>query len=195
MADRRAKQRSPPSPPVTPFLDAEKEKEDDSLALAFTNSFEELDLRFPPSPSSPVVPYDITKPPRQDDDWKDFHARLRKCRDNTSGVEKIRFLLEKAQDHTKLANVRGYCQRVPLHIAAQLGFGQVARVLLDFGADIDAKDEKHFSVLDHAVEKNQREFVAILLENGVDEMGINRGNIAHFKDMKKVIKFMDQRRQ
>ncbi|KNG46303.1 ankyrin repeat-containing protein [Stemphylium lycopersici] len=195
MTDHRVQQRSLSSPPVTSLFDAENSKDGYFLAMSFVDSFGKSDMCLPLSSTSPVFPYNITNPPKQNIDWEDFHAKLRKCRDNTSGVREIRLLLRQAQDQAELANVRGYCQRVPLHIAAQLGFGQVARVLLEFGANIDAKDEKQLSVLDHAVENNQREFVAILLENGVDETAINKENKVRFRNMNNVISFRNRRRQ
>jgi ankyrin repeat protein len=59
----------------------------------------------------------------------------------------------------------------PLHYAAWKGHGEVVRVLLDLGADIDAcSRDGHYggTPLHAAAHGNQKEVAAILLERGAD---------------------------
>jgi ankyrin repeat protein len=80
-------------------------------------------------------------------------------------------------------------QRTPLHLAAQRGDIQLAEVLLEYGADVDAKDSEPATVLDFAVAFNNSSFVAFLLERGVNETLILDRNKAKFKEMKRIIDF------
>lgn len=114
--------------------------------------------------------------------------------DDESRVEEIRSILEQAPDHAALANIPGECRRVPLHIAAQRGLVQVACVLVEFGADVNAKDTEPSTVLDHAVANKQRDFVAFLLANGVDETAILERNKLAFMETKNILGLRSARR-
>lgn len=76
-----------------------------------------------------------------------------------------------------------------MHLAAQRGDIELGRMLLHFGADINAKDSEPSTVLDLAVANNQRKFVAFLLSRGVNEAAILTRNEHKFKEIKRVIEF------
>ncbi|USP75003.1 uncharacterized protein yc1106_02277 [Curvularia clavata] len=128
------------------------------------------------------------------EDWQSFHFKILKCMDDESRVEEIRSILEQSSDPAALANIPGECRRVPLHIAAQRGLIWVARVLVEFGADINAKDTEPSTVLDHAVANKQREFVAFLLANHVDETAILERNRFALMETKNIIGLQSARR-
>ncbi|KAL6167893.1 hypothetical protein ACJQWK_07290 [Exserohilum turcicum] len=164
--------------------------------LVRTQSAARSDFHSPPSTFS-QSPLDDTEsvssapssaPPKDEEEWKYFHSKILKCIDDEFLVDEIRSMLEHAPDAVALANIPGKCQRVPLHIAAQRGFRRVACVLLEFDADINAKDTEPSSVLDHALANRQTDFVAFLLEHHVDETGILERNIPALRQAKSTIK-------
>lgn len=114
--------------------------------------------------------------------------------DDESRVEEIRSILGRASDSVALANIPGQYGRVPLHIAAQRGLIRVARVLVEFGADINAKDTEPSTVLDHALAYRQRDFVEFLLANHVDETAILERNRVELADSKRIIGLQSARR-
>jgi hypothetical protein len=67
--------------------------------------------------------------------------------------------------------------------------------LLASGADINAKDTEPASVLDHAVENNQVDFVTLILEMGVDETALLERNKNQLKQIKAIIAFRKTRQQ
>jgi ankyrin repeat protein len=74
-----------------------------------------------------------------------------------------------------------------LHVAAQKGDVDLARTLVEFGADINAQDSEPSSVLDMAVAGGHRPFVAFLLDLNVVESKLQPQNAAKLKEMKRAI--------
>ena len=56
----------------------------------------------------------------------------------------------------------------PLHISANAGLNEVVRVLLKYGADIDAKDDKGWTPLHNAAKSGEHEVVRMLLKCGAN---------------------------
>lgn len=119
-------------------------------------------------------------------DWIEFHFQITKC-----NVEEIKRTLQQHTEPSVLAKSADGSQRTPLHLAAQRGDVQLANILLDFGADINAKDSQPSSVLDLAVANKHIDFVAFLLERGVDETLIRVVNTTKFREMKQIISFKE----
>jgi ankyrin repeat protein len=71
--------------------------------------------------------------------------------------------------HSQDVNARGFPnKKTPLHLASHRGHADVARMLLEHGADADARDDlKRFPLL-WASEYGHVEVVRVLLEHGVD---------------------------
>ncbi|KAH9861387.1 hypothetical protein J1614_011133 [Plenodomus biglobosus] len=127
--------------------------------------------------------------PKPNSEWVDFHFQLAKCEGDQSRIDQIRTILQQHSAASSLTRSTDGSQRTPLHVAAQRGDIQLARTLLEFGADINAQDSEPATVLDAAVEKNQRKFVAFLLEQNVDETALQKRNQNRFDEMKRVIEF------
>jgi ankyrin repeat protein len=51
-------------------------------------------------------------------------------------------------------------------------------MLLDFGADLNAKDDRGFTALHRASEMGHKEIVTLLLENGADKSIVAEGYTA-----------------
>jgi ankyrin repeat protein len=100
-------------------------------------------------------------------------------------IQRIRALLD---TQPALATMANDCERTPLHLAAQRGNLKLAGILIEFGADVNARDSEKASVLDLAVEYNQGDFVELLMERGVEEKTLER-NKKRFGEMKSGIRF------
>ncbi|CBY02427.1 hypothetical protein IAQ61_007017 [Plenodomus lingam] len=132
-------------------------------------------------------------PPKPNSEWVDFHFELTKCDGDPSRIDQIRKTLQQHPAASTLAQSTNTSQRTPLHLAAQRGDVQLGLTLLSFGADINAQDSEPASVLDAAVECNQRKFVALLLEHNVDETVLQPRNQARLDEMKRIIEYSKDR--
>ncbi|KAH6864802.1 hypothetical protein BKA58DRAFT_233290 [Alternaria rosae] len=135
---------------------------------------------------------DISKP---GEDWKVFHRKVVQCKDDPALVTEIRSMLEQHPEPVTLVNILGDHQRAPLHLAAQRGYVNLARILLVFGADINAQDTEPASVLDHAVAHNQVDFITVILDMGADESALLERNRNQLEHKKAVIALRKARQQ
>ena len=78
----------------------------------------------------------------------------------------VKFLIvERSQD----VNSRGFRgDETPLSVASRRGYGDVARVLLQFGADTEARDNQTYSPLVWSSKSRHGELVRVLLEHHAD---------------------------
>ena len=66
---------------------------------------------------------------------------------------------------SKRTNTKGLHGRTPLHVAAISNAVRVARTLIDYGGDVNARDTSNMTPLHYAKYRNQEEFVTFLLEH------------------------------
>ncbi|KAH7091341.1 hypothetical protein FB567DRAFT_272383 [Paraphoma chrysanthemicola] len=121
--------------------------------------------------------------------WIDFHFHVAKCAGDGERIRQIREILHEYAGDTPLASSTDTWDRTPLHVAAQNGDVDLARTLVEFGADINAQDSEPSSVLDMAIAGGRRHFVAFLLDLNVDESKLQPRNAARLKEMKCTINF------
>jgi len=78
----------------------------------------------------------------------------------------VQFLIvERSQD----VNDRGfYRKETPLSVASRQGYSEVARVLLEHGADTETRDNETYSPLERSSDGGHVEVVRVLLENHAD---------------------------
>ena len=78
----------------------------------------------------------------------------------------VQFLIvERSQN----VNARGfYCEETPLSVASRQGYSEVARVLVEHGADTETRDNVTYSPLEGSSEMGHVEVVRVLLENHAD---------------------------
>jgi hypothetical protein len=145
--------------------------------------------------SGSILFKEIFSTSRPSEDWRVFHYKVSQCRDHPDLVAEVRSTLEQHPEPSNLVNILGEHQRAPLHLAAKRGYVNLARILLASGADINAKDTEPASVLDHAVENNQVDFVTLILEMGVDETAILERNRGQLKKIKAIIAFRKTQQQ
>ncbi|KAF2004168.1 hypothetical protein P154DRAFT_67518 [Amniculicola lignicola CBS 123094] len=120
-------------------------------------------------------------------DWVNFHYKTKQCESQEKRVAELRAILQDHSNGASLANSIDSSQRTPLHHAAQRGDVELAKVLQQFGADLNARDSQPSSILDLAVQHNQLTFVYWLLQNGVNESGISKSNRERFGEIKATI--------
>ena len=78
-------------------------------------------------------------------------------------IEAIKRHLEAGTD----VNAKTVSRFTPLHFAAAFGHKEVAELLIDEDADVNAKDDKHkFTPLHHASIKGHKENVQLLISRG-----------------------------
>ena len=84
----------------------------------------------------------------------------------------VKFLIvERSQN----VNARGFdCRETPLSLACRQGYSEVARVLLEHGADTEIKDIDNYSPLERSSERGHVEVVRVLLENHADVNFLDR---------------------
>lgn len=80
-------------------------------------------------------------------------------------IHNVRRLLEK---NVNMVRSLDYMKRSPLHRAASGGKVEIAKILLDSGANVNAKDEYHWTPLSLAAESNKPEMIKFLLAHGAD---------------------------
>jgi hypothetical protein len=118
-------------------------------------------------------------------EWKDFEFDIFRRRGSENGIQEIREILQRHPDGTALARSKDTSGRTPLHAAAQHGAIDLARVLIgDHHADVNAQDSRSHTVLDLAVMGKHRDFVALLLEQRVNEGAISPENKSRFREIK-----------
>jgi ankyrin repeat protein len=82
------------------------------------------------------------------------------------GPELINFLVT---EFSPDLNARGFFDDVtPLHLASRDGHVEVARLLLEHGADVDSRDISKWTPLRHALDKRHVEVARVLIEKGAD---------------------------
>jgi ankyrin repeat protein len=84
-------------------------------------------------------------------------------------------LLEEVADLPEFINVdvtsvhvRGMSLCTPLHCVAQWGNNEAVKLLLDNGADINAKDEKDYTPIHWAIVNGTLDTVSLLRDRGAD---------------------------
>jgi ankyrin repeat protein len=69
-------------------------------------------------------------------------------------------------EHSQDVNARGFSRKeTPLHVASRQGFVEPARILLEHGADIEARDTCDWSPLERATTEGHVELTRVLLEH------------------------------
>ena len=87
----------------------------------------------------------------------------------------VRFLII---DHSQDADSRGFVdESTALHLASRRGYVEIARFLLDNGADMNARDRRKSTPLHEASIGGHSEVVRVLMERGVDATAENEDEI------------------
>jgi len=119
----------------------------------------------------------------------DLHHEISKYKNDETRAQVIRQILERHPRSALLANTKDEYGRTPLCRAAQLGDIRSARTLVEFSADINARDSQPYSVLDHALAQNRESFVAFLIERGVDERNVSKKYRDRLEEIKEAIEY------
>jgi ankyrin repeat protein len=86
----------------------------------------------------------------------------------------VKFLIV---EHSQDVNARGFCKgETPLGAASRVGHSEVARVLLEHGADTEPRDNGSWSPLEQASMYGHVEVIQVLLEHGADANARNQIN-------------------
>jgi ankyrin repeat protein len=79
-------------------------------------------------------------------------------------------------EHSQDVNARGFNQKeTPLHTAVRRGHVEVSRVLLEHGADTEARDKDDYSPLERAIQIGHVGVAQVLLGHGADVSARNEG--------------------
>ena len=72
-------------------------------------------------------------------------------------------------EHSQDVNSLGFdMEETPLHVSSHWGHVEIARILLEHGADIEARDKNYWSPLERASTEGHVELVQVLLEYGAE---------------------------
>lgn len=95
----------------------------------------------------------------------------------TGDVRRVKEWLEKGNPDT-----RDKCDRTLLHYAAYRGRFNVARLLIDHGADVNAKDDNGRTPLHYATFMGYFDIVKLLIDHGADVNAVDRYGVTplHF---------------
>ena len=74
-------------------------------------------------------------------------------------IDRLKELIEEDPD---LVNARSSADRTPLHTAARRGFIEAVELLIDKGADLEAKDYREWTPLDWAIDQDQQDVVQLI---------------------------------
>jgi ankyrin repeat protein len=116
-----------------------------------------------------------------------FRFQVAKCMEDPNKVTRIWATLNSHHDGAMLARSVDKDGRTPLHLAAENDDVELGRVLVCFGADVDAEDREPASVLDFAVANNHDKFVEFLIGEGANESQVAEKNQIRFKELQQVI--------
>jgi len=78
----------------------------------------------------------------------------------------LRYHLQKDKEKKVMLNARGAWERTPLHWACSNGQINTTEVLIEFGADINVRDEQGWTPLHFACNNGHKNVVLFLLKNG-----------------------------
>ena len=67
-----------------------------------------------------------------------------------------------------LVNAKAEYEMIPLHMATNNSNKEMISLLLENGADIEAKDHDGFTAIFHAIDSESLEMVKLLIERGAD---------------------------
>jgi len=80
----------------------------------------------------------------------------------------IRFLIEEVGVDVNVNTTTNPSKTLPIIVAARYGFQDYARILLEHGADVNAKNRMGFTALMMASQYGKKAMVQLLVENGAD---------------------------
>lgn len=86
-------------------------------------------------------------------------------------VEAVKRLLEQKANPKTTTDERHWRKLTPLHLAAEDGSLEIAKLLLDHGANIAAQDSSKRTPLDRAADHGHPDVVKLLVERGADAAG------------------------
>lgn len=77
------------------------------------------------------------------------------------GVEGVQYILDQGVD----VNLTDDLGESPIHLAARKGYVNIMRLLIQAGANLDARDAENETPLDYAIHNKQKEIVIYLIRN------------------------------
>lgn len=79
--------------------------------------------------------------------------------------EIVKAILDQDREQVNVTQSHGL---TPLHVASFMGRLQTVKILLEYGAEINAKTQEGATALYYAAQENQKEILQLLLEKGAD---------------------------